>query len=245
MKPSLPFRFWLIVPLVCLIAAGGCAKKKVAANAPAAAQPESPAPTAEFTANPTSIHPGESVELTWTTTNATEVELEGIAPVEATGTYKVTPETSRTYKLIVKGPGGQKDATVEVTVAPPASEPSAPRPEGSTSSISAQPIFFDYDKYNIRADQLGTLIADADFLRDHAELRILLEGYADERGSTEYNLALGDSRANAVRLGLVRAGVNAERIQIVSYGKERPLCTESSESCWRQNRRAHFVLTQD
>jgi peptidoglycan-associated lipoprotein len=102
-------------------------------------------------------------------------------------------------------------------------------------------IFFDFDKYNIRADQEEVMRADAQFLAQHPAIKITIEGHCDERGSIEYNLALGDHRANSVREALVAAGVGADRIHTISYGKERPVCTEQNEGCWQRNRRAHFV----
>jgi len=79
------------------------------------------------------------------------------------------------------------------------------------------------------------------FLKEHTSIRFTIEGHCDERGSTEYNLALGDNRAGAVRTALIQAGIAADRIRTISYGKERPFCTESNEACWQQNRRGHFV----
>ena len=102
----------------------------------------------------------------------------------------------------------------------------------------------------MRADRLGHLRPDAQtsltqaaqFLQQHANLRFTVEGHCDERGSTEYNLALGDKRAAAVKEALVKGGVNGSRVNTISYGKEKPFCTESNEQCWQQNRRGHFVL---
>ena len=102
-------------------------------------------------------------------------------------------------------------------------------------------IFFDYDQYDIRPDQQAALQSDAQFLAQHPAMRFTIEGHCDERGSTEYNLALGDNRASAVKNALIQAGVGADRIRTISYGKEKPVCTESSEQCWQQNRRGHFV----
>jgi peptidoglycan-associated lipoprotein len=87
-------------------------------------------------------------------------------------------------------------------------------------------------------------MAAAKWLNTVPHLRFTIEGHCDERGSTEYNLGLGEERANAAKQVLVQAGVNADRIRTISYGKEKPFCTESNESCWQQNRRAHFVLTR-
>ena len=103
--------------------------------------------------------------------------------------------------------------------------------------------FFDYDKSDIRDDSRAVLAADADWLKKYASVQILIEGHCDERGTSEYNLALGDRRANACKEYLVSLGLDGARIKTVSYGKERPFCTASTEDCWQQNRRGHFVIT--
>ncbi len=103
--------------------------------------------------------------------------------------------------------------------------------------------FFDYDKADLRDDARAALSADAEWLKKYSSAQILIEGHCDERGTSEYNLALGDRRANTAREYLASLGIDSGRIKTVSYGKERPFCTESNESCWQQNRRAHFVFT--
>lgn len=103
-------------------------------------------------------------------------------------------------------------------------------------------IFFDYDKFALRGDAQATLSQDASYLTSHANVKIVIGGYCDERGSDEYNLALGQNRADSVRKALINAGVAAGRIRIISYGKEKPFCTESTEACWQQNRRAGFAM---
>jgi len=107
---------------------------------------------------------------------------------------------------------------------------------------NVQDILFDYDKADIRPDQVSRLQGDASFLREHAEVRFTIEGHADERGSQEYNLGLGDKRANAVKEFLVSQGLQAGRVSTVSYGEERPQCREQNEDCYQRNRRAAFVL---
>lgn len=104
-------------------------------------------------------------------------------------------------------------------------------------------IFFDLDQANIRADARPSLQKNADWMKRWASTRITVEGHCDERGTAEYNLALGERRATSVREYLVSLGVAADRIAVVSKGKEAPFCTESSESCWQQNRRGHFIIT--
>jgi peptidoglycan-associated lipoprotein len=103
--------------------------------------------------------------------------------------------------------------------------------------------FFDYDKAELRPDARNALATDAGWLKKYTSTRLLIEGHCDERGTEEYNMALGDRRASAVKEYLASLGVNAGRVQTVSYGKERPFCSQDTESCWQENRRGHMVLT--
>ena len=105
-------------------------------------------------------------------------------------------------------------------------------------------IYFDYDKYDVRDDQRAALQGNGEFLRAHAEVRITIEGHCDERGSAEYNLGLGDKRANSLKEFLGAMGIAADRIHTISYGKERPVCTESNDDCWQKNRRGQFELVR-
>jgi peptidoglycan-associated lipoprotein len=104
-------------------------------------------------------------------------------------------------------------------------------------------VFFELDSSSIRDDARASLSTNADWLKRWPGMRINIEGHCDERGTAEYNLALGERRASAVRAYLVELGVPGDRIVIVSRGKETPFCMESNESCWQQNRRGHFVIT--
>ena len=113
--------------------------------------------------------------------------------------------------------------------------------ELSAKNVERYDVFFGSDEYEVSSDQRTTIANDAQFLSDHPDLRILIEGHCDELGSVEYNLALGESRATAVKSDLVKAGIPSDRIETISYGKERPFCTDETESCWRMNRRAHVV----
>jgi peptidoglycan-associated lipoprotein len=103
--------------------------------------------------------------------------------------------------------------------------------------------FFDFDKYNIRDDARGTLEKDADWMKRWTSTKVTVEGHCDSRGTAEYNLALGERRANAVKDYLVSLGIAADRITTVSKGKEQPFCSEENEDCWAQNRRGHFIIT--
>ncbi len=129
----------------------------------------------------------------------------------------------------------------------PSSAPSAPvtAPTSSIMPGSAEDlrvnvgdtVHFDYNKYAILDADKGTLQRQATWLAKYPSVRITIEGHADERGTREYNLALGARRANAVKEFLVSLGVSAGRVETISYGKERPICSESTEACWAQNRR--------
>ncbi len=103
-------------------------------------------------------------------------------------------------------------------------------------------VFFDYDSYDLRPDAQSSISQAASYLSAHPAIRVVIGGYCDERGSAEYNLALGENRANSARTALVNAGVPASRLRVISYGKEKQFCTEENESCWQQNRRAQFSL---
>jgi len=134
--------------------------------------------------------------------------------------------------------------------APPAETPIRPAspvaPATSTTPAAAVPlqdIFFDFDKSNIRDDQRAALNGDMAWLKANPTAKVIIEGHADERGTNEYNLALGERRAKVTRDYLVAIGVGAERISTVSYGEERPFVLGHDESAWKWNRRGHFVLT--
>jgi peptidoglycan-associated lipoprotein len=242
-QPKMKKWMVLVIMLGAVMMLGAC-KKKVAPPPPPPPPPPA-APTASLSANPSTIEKGQSTTLTWQTTNATDVNIDFIGPVQASGSKQVTPEDSTTYHLTAKGAGGTQEATARVTVSAP--PPPPPAPSATEEELFAQnvkDIFFDYDKSDIRADQQSALQADAAFLKQHPGISFTIEGHCDERGSTEYNLALGTSRAESVKNALAQAGVNASRIKTISYGKEKPFCIQSNEQCWQENRRGHFVYSK-
>jgi peptidoglycan-associated lipoprotein len=234
----------LIFALSAILFLGAC-KKKVAPPPPPPPPPP-PAPTASLTANPNTIQQGQSTALTWQTTNATDVSIDGVGAVQANGAQSVTPSDSTTYTLTAKGAGGTQQATARVTVTqpPPPPTPAAGPSEEQLFAQNIKDIYFEYDKSDIRSDQQSSLQADIAFLAAHPSIHFIVEGHCDERGSTEYNLALGDSRAGSVQSALTQGGISASNIKTISYGKEKPFCTESNEACWQQNRRAHFVYSK-
>jgi peptidoglycan-associated lipoprotein len=234
--------FLLSVALGSLMMLGACGKKAKPAPPPPPPPAPAAAPTASMSVNPNSIQAGQSASLTWQTTNATDVSIDGIGAVQANGSQSVTPTDSTTYHLVAKGAGGTQEASARITVsAPPPPPPPPSASEQELFSQNVKDVYFDYDKADIRGDQQASIQADAQFLSQHSNVNFTVEGHCDERGSTEYNIALGDKRASAVKSALTAAGVNASRIKTISYGKEKPFCTESNEACWQQNRRGHLV----
>jgi len=233
-----------IAALSILLVIAGCHKAKPVPPPPP--PPPPPAPTASISANPSAVNAGQSTQLTWTTENATDVSIEGVGKVQASGSQTVTPTDSTTYRLTATGPGGTQEATTRVTVSRPAPVQALPQePTLTDQQLFEQNIkdaYFEYDSYEIRPQDGATLQADAQFLNQHPNWRVLIEGHCDERGSTEYNMALGDSRAQAAKQALISAGVAANRLTTTSFGKEKPFCTESNEQCWQQNRRGHLAL---
>jgi peptidoglycan-associated lipoprotein len=233
----------LIVALGAILTLGACGKK--ATPPPPPPPPPPPAPTASISVDPNTIQAGQSASLTWQTSNATDVSIDGIGAVQPNGSQSVSPTDSMTYHLTAKGSGGSQEATARLTVTQASPPPPPPTtPTGSDEDLFSQnvkDVYFDYDKSDLRGDQRSSVQADAQFLNQHPNVNITIEGHCDERGSTDYNLALGDQRASAVKAALTGAGISASRIKTISYGKEKPFCTESNEACWQQNRRGHLV----
>jgi peptidoglycan-associated lipoprotein len=238
------YRVGLFAMLAAAVFTFGCKppKAKPPENKPEAPPPARP--TVTLQASPGSINKGESATLTWNSTDATQLNIApGVGDVTAQGSTKVTPSDSTTYTITAAGPGGSASATASVTVnAPP---PPVEQPKGPTDAElwdkGVHDAYFDYDKADLRADARAALTKTADFLKSYPQIKVRIEGHCDERGSTEYNLGLGDRRANAVKQFLSSLGITADRMESVSFGKEKPFCTESNEACWSQNRRGHFV----
>jgi peptidoglycan-associated lipoprotein len=191
------------------------------------------------------VSPGDGVALTWHTTNATEVSIDGIGKVPTSGTQTVNPTSSTNYHLVARGDGGSTDATARVTVnagMAPVAETAPGLTDDAMFRQNVQDVFFDYDSYDVTGQNESVVSKDAAFLSAHPTIKVVIGGYCDERGSTEYNLALGENRASAVKKALMAGGISADRIRTVSYGKEKQFCTEHDESCWQQNRRAQFSI---
>jgi peptidoglycan-associated lipoprotein len=238
-----------ILGLVALIAfVGGC-KKKVAATPPSSAPAPSPMPTVTLNASPASVNAGGTVTLSWSSTNATDLDIEpGIGKVAPQGSTPANPTTSTTYTITATGSGGSATASAHVDVAstqaPVAQAPSAPSSLSELFDQNVKDVYFELDKSDLSGDSRSALTKDAEFLRSYPQVHVSIEGHCDERGSTEYNLGLGQRRAEAAKNFLISLGIPGDRMETTSWGKERPFCTQHDESCWQQNRRGHFVLSK-
>jgi peptidoglycan-associated lipoprotein len=254
--------FGVILLAVLAVVSVGCAKK-AAPYTPTTTTPTGPTapdtggnlkPTVlQFTVEPSVIERGQSATLRWSVNNATTITIDnGIGDVPASGTRRITPAETTTYRLSGAGPNGTVNGTTTVTVTNPAppTTPTAPNKMSFESEVTTllQDAFFDYDSNQIRADARDILAKDADALKkifaDFPSASVIVEGHCDERGSAEYNLGLADQRASATKEYLTSLGIPAAKLKTVSYGKERPQCTDANEACYQKNRRAHFSAAQ-
>ena len=240
-----------------LVVAAGCHKKTPPPPPPPppqAAPPPAAKPVVDyFTAEPATISNGQPSSLRWSVTGATSVQIDNtIGSVSPNGRRAVYPTATTTYHLTATGAGGDTEADATITVSSP--PPPAAAPPNNQSTIQdilahqVQDIHFDYDKSEVRASDQSVLQGDATALKQIFSLDssfiVTIEGHCDERGSAEYNLALGDRRSAATRDALVALGVPSDKLKTISFGKERPLCTDATEDCYARNRRAHFSATQ-
>jgi peptidoglycan-associated lipoprotein len=171
------------------------------------------------------------------------------------------PKAGETTRPSPAGASGGSSSTTPAALAGSAATPAAPSPSGADTPASPAPgppasrpsprdfvavpnvedIHFDLDRYDIRADAARILDANAQWMKANPGALLLIEGHTDERGTNEYNLALGERRAKAAMNYLVGTGLSAGRFTIISYGEEWPVCQEKNEACWGRNRRAHFL----
>jgi peptidoglycan-associated lipoprotein len=221
----------------------GCAKKVAKVTPPPPPQ-AAPSPTVTLAANPSVIQQGQPSTLTWDTRNATEINIAGVGTLPPSGSRSVTPGASTTYTLVAKGPGGTNDTSARVTVNSATADYTPSPTDEELFSKNVKDVFFDYDKASIRPGESPVVQNDEAFLSQHPSIKVVVEGHCDDRGSEEYNIALGASRAETVRRTLVQEGIPADHISTTSYGKEKPFCTEDNEQCWQQNRVDHFAFAR-
>ena len=241
MNKSKSNRIVVLGVLALLMAASGCKKKETPPPPPPPPKPV----TATLSANPTSIQAGQSATLTWSTENATDVALDG-NKVDPSGSQTVSPTQTTTYHLSAKGAAGTQEATTQVAVMPKATPTPtpAPTPTVTDDQLFAQmvkDVYFEYDKADLRPDAQQALAQAAQLIKQKG-WKVQIEGNCDDRGSTEYNLTLGEHRADSAKQVLQQNGVSADALKTISYGKEKPQCTEANEDCWQKNRRDHFTL---
>lgn len=172
--------------------------------------------------------------------------------VVSSGCARKKPVTPADTPAPAPEPASSGPATTEVTETNPQNTDQIEDPlSGDLASLNEYlrrqglvgDVYFDYDRAELRGPERDRIARNADFLESQAQFLLTVEGHSDERGTNEYNLALGERRANAVKNYLVSLGISADRLGTISYGEERPVCTEPAESCWQQNRRAHHVVT--
>jgi len=261
MSPSKIGALLLALALLVFVSACGPKKGPGPTPPPPPVATNTPPPTVgrpainSFTAEPSTISRSQSSTLRWSISNATDMTIDqGVGAVNSQGQRQVSPGATTTYTLTANGPGGSDTRSVTVSVSTPPPPPPPPPNRGPTLTGAeilnqrGQDAYFDYDKSDIRADARNALTGDADVLKgiftNDPNFTVVVEGHCDERGSAEYNLALGDRRATAARDFLTQLGVRADRLKTISYGKEKPQCTEATEDCWQKNRRAHLAPGQ-
>lgn len=233
----------LAAVLAGVLSLAGCSKKAAKATPPSN-PPAPPAPTATLAASPDVIQQGQSTTLTWQTQNASDITIQGLGTVPASGSRTVSPGSSTTYTLVAKGPGGTQDASTRVSVNMPTTASTPSPSDEDLFAKNVKDVLFDYNKAEIRPDQTPTATSDAAFLAQHPSIKVVVEGHCDDRGSEEYNLALGTSRAESLKQALLQQGISADRVKTISYGKERPFCAEDNDACWQRNRIDHFSMGQ-
>ena len=251
----------MVLALTLMVATVGCKKKIVAAAPPSpitptAKVPDVPVvkPVISFNGDPLTVVRGDAVTLRWSVQNSDAVTIEpGVGTVAASSSRQVFPTTSTTYVLRASGPGGTETARVSINVTPPTDKPKDATP-GVTEDVTAalerlvKDAYFGYDSAEIREDARATLQRNSDGFKEifgkFNSASIIVEGHCDDRGSAEYNLGLGERRANAAREFLVQLGLSGDKLKAVTYGKERQACTDATEDCWQKNRRAHFAAGQ-
>jgi len=145
----------------------------------------------------------------------------------------------------VETAGGMANFVEKIFLGPAAAAAAAPAPAAMVPpAADPDSIYFDYDKYNVKPEYKSVVKKEADYLKANKDAKVTIEGNCDERGTNEYNMALGQRRADSAAKALKAAGIDAKRIKTVSYGEEKPVCKESNEACWSKNRNAKFVVTK-
>lgn len=250
--------YWAVsLSFLALVLLSGCGRQPApTTEPPAPSEPSStapsmdaPAPTVELQVSPSSIQRGDEATLTWNSSDAQSVRIDsGVGNVTETGSLTVTPRESTTYTAIATGAGGDEArASARLTVTAGADRGDIS--EGDIRDLRqaieqgrVRPIFFAYDSAELSGEARATLEENAKWFRRFPDATIIVEGHCDERGTEEYNLALGDRRAQSTVGYLVQLGVDSSRLEPISYGEERPMVEGHNEAAWSKNRRAQFSV---
>lgn len=236
-----------------LLFLAACHKSAVTPSVPAATNVPPAVPNIEyFTAEPQMLSKGQSSSLRWSVKDATGVQIDNnLGSVEPHGKHDITPQQTTTYILRASNAAGSVEKTVTVSVTSPPPPAATAENAGEKAGMLAselQDLHFDYNAGDVRPADQTLLQQDANVLKNlfsvDPAVVVIIEGHCDERGSAEYNMALGDRRAAVVKGALVNLGVAGDKLTTISYGKERPLCLDSTEGCHARNRRAHFSVAQ-
>lgn len=243
----------------CLITAAACSKRPPPRTpSPGASRSRDvardrsavPLPTVTLTASPGTIEFGGQTTLTWATTDTASLVIDsGVGNVADSGSLVVSPRESTTFTATATGAGGEATASTRVTVVPRSARGmmTSTDLDGLQQAVEEgkiQPLFFDYDQAGINAEGERVLRENARWFQQFPNATIVIEGHCDERGTEEYNLALGDRRAQAAKAYLVQLGIASARMETISFGEERPFAPGYDEEAYRLNRRAHFVVTR-
>ncbi|HEY3130001.1 MAG TPA: peptidoglycan-associated lipoprotein Pal [Acidobacteriota bacterium] len=253
--------FFRLLIVVLLIGVCGCQKKPARVSTPPGGvgrtggetlPPPGPTkePTVQVQAQPSTLRPGESFTLSWSSTDAEHLMIDsGVGSVPASGSLKIEAVQSTTYTATASNRLGTATASTRVTVtegervapvAPPSDE--IRNVEDLIRRGLIKDVFFEYDQHDLKPEAQQILKQDAEYLRRFPEVSFILEGHCDERGTAEYNLALGDRRAQSAKEYLGSLGISPSRLETISYGEERPFATGHDDAAWAQNRRVHFTL---
>lgn len=269
---TIPCRLLLLLAGVLILAAASCGRNRVPTLPPGAADRDSgsdsgaardgsgtselaiaPVPSLEIGVEPALIQIGGSALLSWESSHADEVRIDqGIGVVDPSGRIKLFPEATTSYRVSAAGPGGTVERLVMIEVSADRTgaigqEDLLPQDRDQEIPLTVEPVFFSFDSSALDAQNMATLEANAGWFSqpENAQVRFVLEGHSDERGTDEYNLALADKRAQIVRQFLLDAGLDPARITTIALGEERPFDPGQSEAAWALNRRVHFVLIQE
>lgn len=245
------------IAAACVFAAG-CSKKVAVKTTPPPAAQQAAATTPDkplislFAASPGTIDKGSDTNLRWAVEHANNVRISPVlGQVDESGSRRIFPAADTVYTLTATGPGGTATATASVNLVV---HTASKMPDQATKDRiqellnRIQDAYFDYNRHDIRPDAQQALVADAktlgEILKQYPDYKLTVQGYCDERGSEEYNLALGEKRAEQAKEYLASLGVPGGQLKTISYGKEKQICDEHDEACWQKNRRAHITQEQ-